>query len=142
MCPVETRTLQDQLRRHRMLLELGKALVSEMDMDVLFDLIMNRTRRFMGTERCSVFLFDPKRNQLWSRVSTDLRNNEVRFSADQGIAGWVFQNRKPLQIDDVYTDPRFYREVDRLTHFKTRNILCLPLINRHGRVHWNPADHQ
>ena len=131
-CPIEVETLQDQLRQHRMLLELGKALVSEMDMDVLFDLIMNRTRQFMGTERCSVFLFDPKKNQLWSRVSTDLRNNEVRFSADQGIAGWVFQNREPLQIDDAYTDPRFYRDVDRLTHFKTRNILCLPLINRHG----------
>ena len=132
MCPIETKTLQDQLHRHRMLLELGKALVSEMDIDVLFDLIMSRTRTFMGTERCSVFLFDSKKNQLWSRVSTDLRHNEVRFSANQGIAGWVFQNREPLQIDDVYADPRFYREVDRVTHFKTRNILCLPLINRHG----------
>jgi GAF domain-containing protein len=131
-CPIDTGTLQDQLRQHRMLLDLGRAIVSEMDMDALFDLIMNRTRQFMGTERCSVFLFDPKKNQLWSRVSTDLRNNEVRFSADQGIAGWVFQNREPLQVDDAYTDPRFYREVDRLTNFKTKNILCLPLINRHG----------
>ena len=132
ICPIETRTLQDQLRQHKMLLELGKALVSEMDMDVLFDLIMSRTRQFMGTERCSVFLYDAKKNQLWSRVSTDLRHNEVRFSADQGIAGWVFQNREPLRIDDAYTDSRFYPEVDRMTHFKTRNILCLPLINRHG----------
>ena len=130
-CPIEAETLQDQLQQHRMLLELGRAIVSEMDMDSLFDLIMNRTRQFMGTERCSVFLFDPKNNQLWSRVSTDLRSNEIRFSADQGIAGWVFQNREPLQVDDAYTDPRFYREVDRLTHSKTRNILCLPLINRH-----------
>jgi len=131
-CPTEAATLQEQLHQHRMLLELGRAIVSEMDMDVLFDLIMNRTRQFMGTERCSVFLFDPKKNQLWSRVSTDLRNNEVRFSADQGIAGWVFQNREPLQVDDAYKDRRFYREVDRLTNFKTKNILCLPLINRHG----------
>ncbi len=132
VCPTETRTLEEQLLQHRMLLELGRALVSEMDMEALFNLIIQRTGRFMGTERCSVFLFDSKTNQLWSRVSTDLQKNEVRFSANQGIAGWVFQNRKPLQIDDAYADPRFYREVDRLTRFKTRNILCLPLINRHG----------
>lgn len=125
-------TLQKQLQQHHMLLELGRVIVSEMDMDVLFNVIMDRTRRFMDTEKCSVFIFDKKKNELWSRVSTDLEANEIRFSADYGIAGWVFQHRKPLIINDAYSDPRFYPGVDQKTHFKTRNILCLPLINRKG----------
>ena len=128
----EVKMLKDQLQQHHMLLELGRVIVSEMDMDVLFNVIMDRTRRFMGTEKCSVFIFDKKKNELWSRVSTDLEANEIRFSADTGIAGWVFQNRQPLITNDAYSDPRFYSGVDRKTHFKTRNILCLPLINRSG----------
>ncbi len=124
--------LQKQLHQHHMLLELGRVIVSEMDMDVLFNVIIDRTRRFMGTEKCSVFIFDKKKNELWSRVSTDLLANEIRFSADTGITGWVFQNRQPLIINDAYKDSRFYPGVDRKTQFKTRNILCLPLINRKG----------
>jgi signal transduction histidine kinase len=124
--------LKNQLQQHHMLLELGRVIVSEMDMDVLFNVIMDRTRRFMGTEKCSVFIFDPEKDELWSRVSTDLEANEIRFPAHTGISGWVFQNRQPQIINDAYSDPRFYPGVDRKTHFKTRNILCLPLINRNG----------
>ncbi len=130
--PEKVKTLQKQLQQHHMLLELGRVIVSEMDMDTLFNVIMDRTRRFMGTEKCSVFIFDEEKDELWSRVSTDLAANEIRFPAHAGIAGWVFQNRKPLIINDAYSDPRFYPGVDRKTHFKTRNILCLPLINRKG----------
>jgi K+-sensing histidine kinase KdpD len=131
---VTVKMLQKQLQQHRMLLELGRVIVSEMDMDELFHVIMDRTRRFMGTEKCSVFIFDPEKNELWSRVSTDLETNEIRFPAHTGIAGWVFQNRKSVIINDAYKDPRFYPGVDQKTHFKTRNILCLPLINRNGNA--------
>ena len=33
-------------------------------------------------------------------------------------------------INDAYSDPRFYSKVDEKTGFVTRNILCIPLINR------------
>ena len=124
--------LEDQLDQHRMLMDLGRVIVSEMDMDVLFNVIMDRTRHFMGTEKCSVFIFDSEKNELWSRVSTDLETNEIRLSAHKGICGWVFQNREPQIINDTYGDSRFYPGVDQKTHFKTRNMLCVPLINRKG----------
>ena len=116
---------------HQMLVELGKVIVSEINMDTLFEVIVSQTRGFMGTEGCSVFMFDKEKNELWSRVSTDLKKDEIRFPSDQGIAGWVFQHQQPLLINDAYADPRFYQEVDRKTGFRTRNILCLPLINRY-----------
>ncbi|MDZ7696367.1 MAG: GAF domain-containing sensor histidine kinase [Deltaproteobacteria bacterium] len=122
--------MEEELKEYRVLLELGKVIVSEMDLEALFDVVVNRTRVFMDTEGCSVFMLDRVNNQLWSRVSTDLKKNEIRFPADQGIAGWVTQHQEPLLINDAYADPRFYREVDRITDVKTRNILCLPLINR------------
>jgi signal transduction histidine kinase len=84
----------------------------------------------MDTQASSIFLYDKKSNELWSLVSTDLNKNEIRIPATYGIAGWVFQNQSPTVVSDTSTDPRFDVEVDRKTGFQTRNILCVPLINR------------
>ena len=101
-----------------------------MNLDALFPLIIEKTNQVMNTERSSVFLIDPDGEQLWSMVSTDLGKDEVRIPKDSGIAGWVFQNRSPLIINDVSCDPRWFPEVDKKSGFKTRNYLCIPLINR------------
>jgi len=124
------RIAADTIQRHRMLFELGQIMTSEMDLDALFPLIIEQTNQLMNTEKASVFLIDPAGEQLWSMVSTDLKKDEVRIPKDSGVAGWVFQNKSPLIINDAYGDPRFFREVDKKTGFKTRNILCIPLINR------------
>ncbi len=124
------RIAAETIQRHRMLFELGQIMTSEMDLDALFPLIIEQTNQVMNTEKASVFLIDSAGEQLWSMVSTDLGKDEVRIPKDRGVAGWVFQNRSPLIINDAYSDPRFNPEVDKKTGFKTRNILSIPLINR------------
>lgn len=52
---------------------------------------------------------------------------EIRISGNQGIAGYVAQTGKLLNIHDAYSHPLFYRGVDEQTGFKTRNILCFPI---------------
>ena len=122
--------ISDQVQRHKMLFELGQMITSEMNLDALFKLIMGQTNQFMNTERSSVFMYDSKNEQLWSLVSTDLGKNEIRFPVSHGVAGWVFKHRTPLIINDPYKDLRFFSDVDKKTGFQTRNILCIPLINR------------
>lgn len=51
----------------------------------------------------------------------------------QGIAGWVAMYRQPVIVGNAQEDPRFLAEIDKHTSFKTRNILCAPLISR-GRT--------
>lgn len=63
-------------------------------------------------------------------MATDIKRNEIRLPDTYGVAGWVFQHRVPAIVNDSYSDPRFNPEVDRKTGFHTRNILCVPLINR------------
>jgi len=91
---------------------------------------MDQTNQIMGTERSTVFLYDDKSQQLWSLVATGMEKNEIYIPADHGIAGWVFQHKTSLIINDPYNDPRFYPEIDNKLGFQTRNILCIPLINR------------
>ena len=119
------------IERYKMICELGQIVTSEMNMDTLFGLIMEQTTRVMGSERASVFLYDPVSDQLCSWASTDLKTNAVRISPHCGIAGWVFSNQTAQIINDPYNDTRFFPGVDKKTGFRTRNILCTPLINRH-----------
>eukprot|EP01137_Pigoraptor_chileana_P024951 Opistho-2@93757 len=47
---------------------------------------------------------------------------------NKGIAGHVATTRESLNIPDAYADARFNRTVDDQTGFKTRNILCMPIL--------------
>ncbi len=112
--------------------EVGKTITAEMDMNVLFPLVMDQTNTIMGTQRSTVFLYDENTDELWSLVATGLENTEIRISSKAGIAGWVFQNKESLLINDAYKDSRFNVAVDCKTGFRTKNILCVPLINSEG----------
>jgi len=122
--------VRDQNYRYQQLLAVGQVLTSEMNMDYLFELIMDQTNRVMQTERSTVFLHDPETGELWSLVATGMHRNEIRIPQDSGIAGWVFQSKSPVVNNDVYHDPRFFSQIDKSSGFQTRNIICQPLINR------------
>jgi len=87
----------------------------------------------LNAERSSLFLVEGKFMVL--KVAENLQElGEIRFPVGHGIAGTVAQSGKSIRIDDAYADPRFNREVDRQTGFRTQSILCLPVKNRDGEV--------
>ena len=123
---------RDQVQQYKKIYNVGQIITSEMNMALLFELIIDHTNQIMSTERSSVFLYDEKTAELWSLVATGMKKNEIRIPSDFGIVGNVFQSKTPLIINDAYNDPRFYSEVDKKSGFRTRNIICIPLINRQG----------
>lgn len=118
--------------RFQKLSEIGKIITAEIDLKVLFPLVMDQTNAIMNSERSTVFLYDSDTDELWSLVATGMEETEIRIPANSGVAGWVFQNRQPQNIKDPYNDSRFNIGVDCRTGFKTDNILCVPLINNRG----------
>lgn len=124
--------LRDRLRKHAVLFQVGQAVTSVMNLTALFEVIMDQTNKMMGTLRSTLFLYDLKTDQLWSLVATGMNRNEIRIPSGYGVAGWVFQHKTPVKINDAYSDPRFYSEVDRSSGFVTRNILCIPILNQSG----------
>ncbi len=124
------RDLPRRLERCTRLLKVGQIITSEIDFDRLFDLILEQTTDIMEAERCSIFLIDRSNRYLRAFVSTDLKRNEIQIEKDHGVAGWVFSHRMPVIIDSPYDDPRFCREVDKVTGYRTRCILCVPMVNR------------
>lgn len=112
--------------------EVSKAISSELDIDVLLKKIMSIATELLDAERSTLFLYDAQTNELWSRVAEGVNEKEIRFPASTGIAGEVFKTQQPVNIPDAYADPRFNQEVDRMTGFRTRSILCVPVISRQG----------
>lgn len=119
-----------QIRNLNALLEVAKAMGREVELDSLLQTIVAHATVVMDGERSSLFIYDHKKNELWSRVAEGIEIKEIRFPADKGIAGNVVQTRKVINIKDAYKDERFNPQVDRDTGFHTRSILCMPIITK------------
>ncbi len=114
--------------------EIGTALGTAIHLDELLAVVMDKVTSLMEAERSTLFLVDEERGELWSKVTQGILNQEIRLDLGQGIAGWVAQNDKSINIRDAYNDPRFNPEVDAKTGFQTQSILCQPIRNQEGRT--------
>ncbi|OGP63822.1 MAG: hypothetical protein A2V65_01920 [Deltaproteobacteria bacterium RBG_13_49_15] len=126
----EDKAIFDQIRRYHQLYQVGQILTSEMNLQNLFEVIIAQTNQLMDTQRSTVFLNDPQTGTLWSFVATGMSKDLIRIPDTAGVAGWVFQQGKTALINDAYSDPRFFPDVDRKSGFRTRSILSVPLVNR------------
>lgn len=109
------------------LVEIARRLTRERDLDTLLNVIVREASELIGAERSTLFLYDEETDELWSFVAEDAEINEIRLPVGHGIAGEVARSRRPLVIPDAYASPLFNREIDKITGFRTRNILTVPL---------------
>jgi response regulator RpfG family c-di-GMP phosphodiesterase len=97
-------------------------------------LIADEVRDVVGAERCSLFLIDEDRKELWTTLAHGVGGREIRVPLDHGIIGRVAATGKSLRVADAYGDPHFDVDVDRSTGFHTRSILAVPLQNADGKT--------
>ena len=116
------------------LLDLSKALSSVVDLDDLLTVIVERSSAVMEAERTSVFIYDAERERLWSRVAQGVEQGTIEVAVGSGVVGDVARTRELTNIPDAYADPRFNRDIDRKTSFRTAAILCAPVIGSKGSL--------
>jgi sigma-B regulation protein RsbU (phosphoserine phosphatase) len=88
----------------------------------------------MEAERGSIFVLDERSGTLWNRTSGGLASGRARVAVGSGIAGHVARTGEVLNVPDAYLDERFNPETDRQTDFRTRSILCAPLVGHSGKL--------
>ena len=99
----------------------------------LIDRVVTTASKLMRAERASLFLVDPSRTELWSKVAQGVESKEIRVPMGHGLVGWVAQHGEMLNIRDAYDDARFKRDTDQRTGYRTRTVLCGPVRNLVGR---------
>lgn len=131
----ELRKLKQENKRLKVLLHLADNLQAHLDLDKLLLTTMQEVAKILDADRCTVFLLDEEKQELWSIVAMGIeKGKEIRFPADKGIAGHVAMTGDILNIPDAYQDSRFNPEIDKKTGYRTRNMLTMPLTNRDGII--------
>lgn len=58
----------------------------------------------------------------------------IELPANKGLAGAAFTTAKTINIPNAYADSRFNPEVDLKTGYRTKSVMCFPIINSKERV--------
>jgi adenylate cyclase len=117
--------------------QIGSALAaSTFDMDKVMQHTMDMIQVIMDVEAGSLLLLDG--DELEFKVAFNinvdvetLKGNRIKLG--QGITGYSAARGEPIIVRNVKESSYFSRELDRVTGFETKSVLCVPLISQ-GRV--------
>jgi signal transduction histidine kinase len=110
--------------------QIGREFSSTLDLGSIISRVMGRVKEVLCCEASSVILYDEVKDSLVFYAASGAGAHEITGLAiphGKGIAGWVYQEGKPLIVDDAVTDKRFYSGIDRITGVKTRSLICVPI---------------
>ena len=129
-----TLALRHEERVSQALREVGIALGTTFDLDDLLELILGKLTELVEADRATLYLLDEAHDELVSRMVVGEQVRSIRMKVGHGIAGLVAQTGRALRVRDAYSDPRFERDWDLLTGYRTSSILAAPLKNHVGRT--------
>jgi len=113
---------------------IGQAHARCVGLDALFEQIVPNVSILMHAERTTLFLYDAATREIWSKVAEGAEVREIRLGLGQGIAGWVAEHRRRVNIGNAYSDARFNPEVDARTGFRTQSVAAVPILHHQGQM--------
>jgi len=103
--------------------------------DLLLESIMESAVKITGADAGLIMLVEKDRLVLKVAKggrSANLQGISIPKSA--GIAGWVAENGSNVRIEDARNDSRFDPEIDTMTGYETKSLLCVPLKVKAGTI--------
>jgi CRP-like cAMP-binding protein len=123
-----------RLNKLQRLIEASKIINSTLDLDKLLGLILDSAAQSIEADRGTLYLVDDIKQELWSKVLQGTDMVEIRLPVGKGLAGYVAEKGETIIIPDTYADSRFNPEIDKRTGYRTRNMLCMPMKNKDGKI--------
>ncbi|XOV88886.1 MAG: diguanylate cyclase [Pseudomonadota bacterium] len=142
---------------YRRLIEIGRALSAEKDIDSLLERILREARSMVNADAGTLYLVTPARQLEFAIVLNDtLAISQGGISGDpvslpeiplqtadgspnlRNIAARVANSGEAIRIDDVYAaegiDTSGTRHFDELTGYRSTSFLTVPLSSYHGET--------
>jgi len=116
----------DETHALRRILEVTRKLAAPFDLDTMLNEVVAASLSILDAERGTVFLYDEEADELVVRVATGV--GSFRIPSDKGVVGESAKTRQLINVRDCYSDPRFNREIDKRTGYRSRCMLTIPLI--------------
>ena len=122
------------IARLEALTEAALVLNSTLNLEDILKTNLNYALKLLNADRGTIYLVDHERKEIWSKVLVANDVKEIRLPFGFGLAGHVAQTVETLIIDDVYTDPRFNKDNDLRTGYRSKTMLILPMCNNAGKI--------
>ncbi len=139
----ENERLQQEVVRLRLILrnlgnlnQMALSIHPDTNILMLLDQILQAALDSIQAGDGSLMLVDDETQELsFVVVHGSVREKLVghRIPLGVGIAGWVAQHAEAIIVPNVQTDPRFSPKIDQAFQFRTRSMLCVPIVFN-GRV--------
>lgn len=119
------------------ILRFGALVNSSLHIETVLDHAMQWAEEFMGAAASSVYELDEDTGELFVRLARGEKKEPIRgirLRVGEGIAGRVVERGEPIIVQDVDSETRFSDKFDQKTGFRTRSMICVPLILRNRPV--------
>lgn len=114
------------------LAEFGRALLKRPSLQEGLPMISEYAKEVSGAERCSIFIYNPNIQMLWTTLADG--TEKIMVHKDDGIVGHTVKEGKPILVNNPYDDERFLHTVDNKTGFVTENIASIPIFDSTRRI--------
>jgi len=112
-------------RTIRAIFEHAARISREQQIEELVRLNADFARDLIGAERCSLWLVDLAKNELWTKMAHGVA--PLHIPMGEGLIGASIRENQVLLVNNAATDSRFLRSVDASSGYQTVQVLCVPL---------------
>ncbi|MFC1850134.1 GAF domain-containing protein [candidate division CSSED10-310 bacterium] len=123
--------LEERLKDLTLLYQINRKISETMNFSTLVEDFLHSVHDAFGVEASSLLLLKEDKETLYFRAVIGIKPalvKGIKVAVGEGLSGWCVQNKKPALCNDTETDPRHSPSADKYTGFKTKTILCAPLI--------------
>jgi two-component system response regulator HydG len=117
-----------------LLLSLFKDITQFGNKEKFVESMLEEIVRILNGQRASIFLINTETNELEAVAALGIEKELLKFDYRKGIAGSVFTTGVSLNIDTKTDNVRFSEDMDKMTGFDTRSIICSPITNREDKI--------
>lgn len=132
--PAKKLTAEQKLQ---LLVQFGTHVSAEVRLEKLLDSIAQQITLMLDVGRCTIYLVDEERQELWSKIAQGkgLEYTEIHLPLHTtGIIPLVARTGETVNVPNAYEDSRFSMAIDMVTDFRTQSLLAVPLKNNDGKV--------
>ncbi len=95
----------------------------------LFNLLMLSLPRLLGAERCSVFILDPNRSEIWLETGTGVVQRQICVAPQTSMVGRAILHAKPVRAEGLDTKSGAHVQVGDQLNYEVQSALTVPVID-------------
>jgi len=124
------RQLEDELETATTMAEVPAVVVTQPELRNTLARLVNKVAMIVQTEKVFLMLHQSETDQLTvlppALGITEEQANELRLATNEGVSGWVFQNRQAVVYNDAVNHPLTLKR--KISLLRLRNGICVPLV--------------